>query len=713
MKKILFGALPTLALMAPGLASAQIEEIMVTAERRSESIQTVPVAVSAFNFDQLEMLQIDSAEDLGPSVPNLRTDESTANATAIQVHMRGASVQNPGFAVSESPVGIYQDGVYRGRLATSNLEFSDVERIEVMRGPQGSLYGRNTIAGAINIVSRTPDDDRWANGSIGYGKFETSKVKGSVGGPIQEGSMAASFAFSYGNRDGGYIYNAALDEDVGEFEDLAGRGKLHFYGNDNFDAVFTAWAFSSDNDGWSGIPFGPGFGAPGDDPSASFYPQITHESFYTQLTSFPSRGEADETGMALDMSYDIGDMTLRSITGYSDTDDEFDFDLSGGWALGFAGLIVESTSNVQQITQELQLLGNSLNGKLEWLTGLYYLSEEGESTYQVTIGVPLFFENTENETESFAVFGQATYDLSDRLALTGGARWTHEEKDFHYDLTHSLSNPLTAFSLDETYSQFSPKVTLDFQMNENILFYGGISTGYQSGGFQALCFGNPVCAARTFGPQDVISYEVGVKGDFLDNRLRVNATTFLAQYDDLQQTETLGFGFFLANVGEVDVFGIELEVTAEPTEGLTLFANLGYADENYKKLNPGSAAALSGADELPGLPEFSGRFGFEYARSATALNNWLHASLTAKFGADLAYSDEFFSTVDNTMLMDSSNRLNAFLSLGTDDGRWEFRFEGSNITGEKDTVSGIAGGGVNERTILPPSEWMAKIKFSF
>jgi len=717
--------LSAFAVFAPALAAkAQLTEVVVTAERREENIQSVPIAVSAFDRTALENLQINSAVDIGASVPNLQTTPITANATAVQVHMRGASVQNPGFTTSESPVGIYQDGFYRGRLATANLDFTDVERIEVLRGPQGTLYGRNTIAGAINIVSRTPDDDMWADASIGYGEFETLKIKGSVGGPIKEGVLAASAAIVYHDRGEGFIKNPALGRDLGEFENIAGRAKLHYYGSDSFDAVLSAWGSSSENDGFTGIPYGPDFFSPGFLAVDTGVP--TSGDFYTQLTPLASQGDAEEYGVSLTVTWDLSDsVSLKSITGYSDTDDLFDFDLSGGYALGVPGLFIESTSNNEQFSQEFLFQGEALDGALDWQAGLFYLNEQGEQTYTASAFAAafsaafpaeftnLFFEDTENETDSYAVYAQATYDITDRLALTGGIRWTREEKEFRYNVTDSflvsfdgMRNDFS-FVLDESYEDVTPKVTLDFQATDNVLLYATIGEGFQSGGFQTLCLGNPFCAINPFGPQEVLSYEVGVKADLLDDRLRINGSIFKADYDDIQQTSLVGGAFPIQNVGEVDVTGVELEVIVTPTDGLTIFANAGYADEDYQSLDPTSAAALAGATELPGLPEFSGRIGFDYEAS---LGN---SDLVTRFGADYVYTDEYFSEVTNALLIDSYGRANAFVALGAAEDAWEIRLEGRNISDEEDIVSGIFGNGVNERTVLPPREWMLTAKFSF
>ncbi len=240
-----------------GPAAAQVDEILVTAQRREESLQDVPVAVSAFTVDQIANRQIDVVKDIGQNVPNLQTYTVTAGAEAIQIHSRGASVQNPGFNLSESPVGIYVDDVYYGRLASVNMELLDVERIEVLRGPQGTLYGRNTIAGAVKIISRTPGDETWLTGSVGIGNYETTEVGVSLGGPIEEGSLAGSIAATYNRRNKGWMNNGTTGEQPGEYDNKAARAKLHWYGTSGLDATLTGWVADVENDGYNGIPYVP------------------------------------------------------------------------------------------------------------------------------------------------------------------------------------------------------------------------------------------------------------------------------------------------------------------------------------------------------------------------------------------------------------------------------------------------------------------------
>jgi iron complex outermembrane recepter protein len=421
-----------------GVGFAQVEEIVVTAQRREQTLQTVPLAVSAFGAQQAERLQINVTKDIGENVPNLQTYTVTAGGQAMQVHARGASVQNPGFNLSESPVGIYLDDVYQGRLAAANLDLLDVERIEVLRGPQATLYGRNTIAGAIKVVTRTPGDDRWADASIGYGNYQTVKVGGSIGGPIEEGMLAGSMSVLYHDRSGGWQPNPERGTDVGRYTDLAARAKLHWYGTENFNAVLSAWAVDVENDGYNGVPYAPfsdpataPFGAPGDAASAG----SPLGGFYDNWSAAGSNfGESDQAGFSLDWSWNLGPATLRSITGYANVKDRFGFDLAGGGFLGIPGnegLLINSDGSNDTWTQEIQLLGSALNDQLDWIVGGFYMNEDGSQDFGGTLaafGID-FLEQIESKTDSYAAFAEGTWRFTNQWSVTGGVRWTPRQQD--------------------------------------------------------------------------------------------------------------------------------------------------------------------------------------------------------------------------------------------------------------------------------------------
>lgn len=719
-------------LIATLLAACQVafamDEIFVEATRRTEDVQTVPLAVTTMDTEQIRNLQIDVTKDIGDAVPNLQTYTVTAGAQALQLHARGASVQNPGFNTSESPVGFYVDDVYRGRLASINLNLTDIERIEVLRGPQATLYGRNTLAGAVKIYSQTPGDDFWANASVGYGNYETFEGKGSVGTPIIEGALAGSFAFNFDKRDEGWIDNPITGDDVGEYENKIGRLKFHYYGTENLDVTFSVFAVEAENDGYNGIPYVPFLQSDPSAPLGDFY-----DNFSPPNSNY---GNTDQSGFTLDGTYDFGSFSLRSITALTDIDDDFGFDLAGGGFAGFPGvpgLLVTSKSNMDQWSQEFQLFGDSFGDRLQWITGFFYMDEDGNQAYSGFAddpGTPAiveidFLEETDTQTQSYAVFAEGTWQFTQRLSATVGLRWTRDEKKFKITCgngpggTSSCADspnaaPPFTVNLDENYDEWTPKFGLDYQVTENLLTYALVSKGFQAGGFQTLCFGNLQCADSDYDPQTVWSYEAGFKADMLDDTVRINANVFYAAYDDIQQTvitpATDAGGnptvvFPTDNVDDVDVWGAELETWWSPTDGLNFFGSLGYMDSDSVSFVDNLGVPVN--RDLPSNPDLSARVGFDYTREITS-------AIEVFFGADMVYSDNYYSEVTNALEIDDYMRGNGFLGIGRPDGRWQLIGTVKNIGDDDDNVSGIfADSATNIRTPLPPNEYMVRLKVAY
>jgi iron complex outermembrane receptor protein len=735
----------TLALASVALpAWAQIEEIVVTAQRREEQLQDVPLAVSAFNADSIDKLQIDVVKDIGQNVPNLQTYTVTAGAQAIQVHSRGASIQNPGFNISESPVGFYEDDVYRGRLASVNLDLTDVERIEVLRGPQGTLYGRNTIAGAVKIVTRTPGDDSWLNGSIGYGNYDTFKATGAVGGPIEAGALGGSLAFVYDNRGEGWQNNPVTGSDPGEYENKAARGKLRWYGTEGFDAVLSVWVAHVDNDGYNGVPYVP-FANPDPDgptlPGENFLPAPPNSEplrdFYSNLSPpGVNYGDSEQDGVNLSLSWELGAVTLRSITGYANIEDQFGFDLAGGGfngVPGLAGLLIASDSDFDQWSEELQLLGSAFDDRLDYLVGLFYLNEDGSQNFAADLFGPAFVEVLDSETDSYAVFADGTYEITDRLSLRAGVRWTKDEKEFAdvctgpfcFDDSDFVTPTPGTGSLparDEDWDETTFRAGVDYELTDTQLAYLSFAQGFQSGGFRSLCFGNlsSGCAGTPFDPQTVDSIELGYKADLFDDRVRLNADVFYAMYDDIQMivipSGGTGTSFPIDNIGEVDVYGLELEVQWSPTDNLNIFAHLGVQESDFgdcpDEVNAGSPpCGLNGnaapTNELPSNPSYQGKLGFDYTVNVSDMVDFF-------YGVDWFYSDEYFNDARNLIEIDSYSRLNGFLGIGDPDQSWQVVLSGRNITDEQDNVSGIfAQNFTNIRTVQPPAEYMLTLKVNY
>ncbi len=732
MKRLrLHGGAALIAIGALGVipaAQAALEEITVTAQRRATSLQETPIAVTALGTEEMARLNIDMGFDLGAAVPNMQTYQVTSNASAMQVFMRGAGIQNPGFIASESPVGLYVDDVIRSRLATANLDLTDIERIEVLRGPQGTLYGRNSIAGAVKIVTRTPEEEFWANGSLGYGNFETTKLTASVGGPLIDG-LGASLSGMIHKREEGWITRGSVGgRDLGEYDNKAIRGKLNWFGTDNFNATLAIGYVKANNDGFNGIPYGP---------TATSSPGEPLEGFYDSLVPDESIGfgETEQVNATLTLTWDIGSTTLNSITGYSDIDDAFGFDLNGGapqnfgpqppvFNIGTQGVLVNSLSNNKTISQEFTLGGDSFDDKLNWITGLYYLNEEGTQVYSPSAAGTAINENITTETNSYAVFAEGTWAFTDKLSATLGGRYTRDEKEYTNNCVQASIGfspfPVCADTtgtpgdwtsdLNKTFSEFTPRLLAQYDFTDNIMAYGSLSSGFQAGGFQTLCFGAQSCTDNIYDPQTVDSAEIGSKMDFLNNTVRLNTALFYAKYDDMQQTASTattapGAPFPVLNVGKTTVTGLELELYWTPIDSINTYV-IGALAKDDISTEAQANLPSSNVGALPGLPERTLRVGGDWHPEMSA--NW-----SFLVGADVNYVGSYYATINNTALIDSYSRINGRIGIDQPDGHWSIVLIAKNLTDEEDIVSAISGSGTNIRTALPPREYMLKVDWKY
>ncbi|WP_394729321.1 TonB-dependent receptor [Altererythrobacter sp. GH1-8] len=692
--------------------------ILVTAQRREESLQETPVAVSALTADKLEQLAITEVGDLGRAVPNLQVLPVTANPSALQIGLRGGAEQAGGLIVSEPVVGIYVDDVYRARLQGANAQLGDIERVEVLRGPQGTLYGRNNFSGAFKLITKTPSpSNEWINASLSYGTFDTIIAQSSIGQGLSD-TLGASVSVLYRDQGDGWIYNRAQDRDVGQEENLVVRGKLALdtgplraalsvsYGKDTNDGYISAAG------SFPRVPTGRSDFVSADEAT----PRFGNDPY---VTEFPqdSFGYTETTAISLNAEYDVSDsVTLRSITGYVDLNDGWRWDLVGGFEASpgvySPGFDRTSIANANQFTQELQALG-STDGGLEWILGAFYFRESADQS--LTDNIPIFFlfnldpTTLDIKTDSWAIFGQATYELTDTLALTAGARYTEDDKSFDAEIQSGfgMPNPRTAVALDRKFSAFTPKIGLEAKLSDNAFAYASISKGFKAGGFNGLSVLNPLVLSSVYDEQTVWAYEGGLKLQSSDRRLTANTSVYYNDISGLQQTALVGPGSFAQqNVGSASVFGVEIEFAAEPIDGLNLFANIGYQDDDIKSLDPSSQAFVAGAKNLPLVSDWTLQGGFSYE---TPLGNTGYLS----FGADARYVGDYWVEVTNSYFVDGYTRVNGFVSLETSDRRWKLSLQGQNLTDEVNYVSGAAGLPFPSLTILRPRTLQVSIGYSF
>jgi iron complex outermembrane recepter protein len=719
---VVAAAAPLAAVAQGSEPTGGLDEVIVTAERREGSLQEVPIAVSAISTETLEKLQVTEARNLERYVPSLRMSNNVTSPTNLSPSLRGSLQQDASLVVAESPFGIYVDDVYIGRLNGNNVTLADIERVEVLRGPQGTLYGRNTLAGAIKFVTRDPSEQSWLRvigGGGNYGQYVGSL---SLGGPIND-VWAASFAGQITNKDGQYV-NRLTGRERGKEESAAARVRVAFTPNDAFKATFIASYSDSENDAVQLLP-----GTTPADPMGlrQFTSDEVLLTFGNETVSTPDRvyppglisnqprGDTEQAIVSLNMSWDFGAATLRSITGYVKTDDYFSTDFGGS---GF--LLGASTPRAEQWSQELQISGQAFGEKMNYLAGIYLFDEKGDQDFGWFFA-PLGGVSTSQidaQTDSFSVFGQFDYALTDALKLTVGGRWVKDEKDFQLDFQYRFAPiPAERVIRSAEFTEFTPKVGLDWKIDagwaDSALLYGSVARGFKSGGFNGINIFNAAIARTVYDPESNYTYEIGTKLDLLDRTLRINGALFYADVSDIvmNSTEVVNgqVSFPVDNQADADIMGLELETTWVPSDNLTMFANLALLNGDYKNIRPGSAAdqapGLYGVEATPPqLPDYTLSLGFDYGIDVA-----FAGGSRVVFGADAYRTDDYVTSATNDAVVKAYTRLNAFVGMDIGD-EWLLRLQAKNLADDREVF--VAARALGGYLVLPPREVMFTVTYN-
>lgn len=657
--------------------SYALEEITVTAQRREESLQSTPISIAAFSSDMIEERQLFSINEIAGQAPNLQYSSGASGLSgSSNFFIRGIG-QDDFITTTEPGVGTYLDGVYLARVTGAALDLADVERVEVLRGPQGTLFGRNTIGGAINVVTARPSGEL---GGKALGRVGTQgRMEGQfrIDFPLVEDVLFGKLSFLGRSTEGWGRNNwpGADQEELGRTSQVAGRAQLRWLASDAL--TFDASADYSRHRG-TGMPHGMVHFTP--TAASAAYNQsagipldarwLAEHPDDIQVNT-PMRDELEVFGASLTTTYDFGPAELKLISSYREQNGSSGQDYDGTPSRYLDQLI---DMEQWQFSQEAQMSGRALDDRLEWLFGLYYFTEEGQFDTDLDIERTPVQIYTGNKTKSFAAFGQVTYDITDRLGATVGARWTREKKHLDAAAVFGGFDLVPPAQLDDTFKATSPKFGLDYQVSNDLLLYTSVTWGYRSGGFN----GRPLSPTdlTSFDPEKAISYEAGFKADLLERRLRLNAAAFYTDYTDIQLTasSTNDQGQAIVSVGnaaKAKVKGFEAELQARPLEGLDLFAGVGYLDTEVTE-NPGFSF---GSTILPNSPEWTLNLGGSYT---AALGDFGELTL----GGDYSYRSGFFPQFANTApsYIEGYGLVNARASLRPLDGPWELTVYGKNLT---------------------------------
>lgn len=697
--------------------------VLVTARKREETLQEVPVAVTAFTPETLDKLNVKDLGDLDAQVPNLTIYAARGSTSTVTAYIRGVGQADPLWGVDPG-VGIYLDDVYIARPQGALLDVFDVDRIEVLRGPQGTLYGKNTIGGAIKYISKPLPAKTQGFASVSVGNHSQREVKAALGGSIggEDSGLRARLAVANMQRDG-YGELIGRGEDVSDKDITAARLQVGAFSQDDFDVQF-ALDWMDDKSGMRGAKM---LAA---NPLAPAYPPL--DSRYDMRSGMRNINDTTMKGMSATVNWRPGDdWAFKYVIAKreSETSTAIDFDTTP-----LTLVDVYADYNDSQVSHEVQANYDG-GGRARGVLGIYAFNGDAGGLVRNHFFNPLVAPGITNplfgdtrgyvNTQSIAVYADWTFDLTDKLALDVGARYTDEDKHaialnrFYTNLSYTTAWG-TAANFDKTvnFKNVSPKVSLNYQVTPDIMMYGLASRGFKSGGYNIRA--NTTAVPRSgepFQDESVDSYEIGTKMGLLDNTLFLNLAAFHNRYKDIQLSVFTSFtlpngsqSFFgdFTNAGRGTVNGAEVEYQWLPNEHWVISGNLAWLDAKYDEYMD-RGVNIADAQKFTNAPEFSGALNVEWR---TQLANG--GSISARAG--YSYQTGVYPTTDlsKAIYQPSYGLLGAGVSWKPSED-WTLSLQGSNLTDEEYRTTGynIAAYGVLTGFYGPPRQYTLTARYDF
>ncbi len=589
-----------------------------------------------------------------------------------QAFIRGVGNTSQGAAIGgETNISFYLDGVYLERGMGANTEFFDVERIEVLRGPQGTLYGRNATGGAVNIITRMPTDEVDFKAGVTVGNYDKIRADASLAGPIVSGKVAGRISASINKHDG-YVKNL-IGPDLQDENSYGIRGKLSITPSDSIRIDLAADYYEQNNNGTvNQLEYDPN----------NAWPTLTApvpEDFWSANVNGPVYDNAESYGLSATIAIDLPhDMTFRSITAYRNWERDFLWDADNNLP---ARVDLVLHDYFDTFTQEVQLDGKL--DRLSWQTGFFYyeLDNQWGGDFYFDALLPGLVRSPELDlhTKAWAAFLNITLAVSDRLNVNAGIRYSDERK--HAITTQASTIPPSVIVRDTkgSWDDWSPKVSIDYSPSDDVMLYASVSKGFRAG---QIADNNPPPYSRLVNPEKLWAYEVGAKTKWADDRVRANVTAFYYDYQDLQQTTVIDAVSVVTNASSAEIKGVELEMTAMVTSELTLFGNFSYMDSEYKDfvdVSPYNNAPVDvSGNRLRYAPKTKAMLGASY-------DILLGNSGTLTLRGDVSFiGDIHFSSLNTDDLkQDSYTLVNANMTYRNEDSPWSVMVYGKNLTKEK------------------------------
>lgn len=645
----------------PNVAEGQLEEVVVTAEKRETNLQRTAIAVTAVDATTIAAAGAENLYDISRLVPNTQF----GGQFGASLYIRGIGQQQSSI-LSDPGATVYVDGVYRPRIAGNTVNFSDVDRAEVLRGPQGTLFGKNAIGGAMNIITAAPTDRLEGDGALQYGSRDHWKADAAANIPITS-DLAARVSFG-SNTQNGYMHNLATGQRLADTDYYVLRGALLWQITPDLDVTLRS-DYTHENQKGSGLKLV----LPTTDP---YYSTDDYATYGTD----PSYLRANDSGVSATIAWrtDVG--TLKSISAYR----RYSYRFADDNDATPLSLVYSPEHNAQHFfSEELQYVGQAFDNRLDWTTGLFYLDETIKGDQQVRLGAfGLAFDNTlDQNAKSYAAYGQLTYHATERLGATVGLRYSVDHKeDSFVSIVPGGPTLIDDRGLTNTWRAATPKFTLEYQATADAMVYATASKGFKSGGYN----GSPSEPSdfQPFDQETLWNYELGLKSEWLDRRLRANLTVYQMNYDGIQTTINKAPNILIENAGDARIRGVEAEFDFLPVSSVLLTAAFGENDFKYTRLNADAqAAGITDEDISANSPKYTAQVGGQYTASFGARSLVLRSDYSWR---SKTYFDAFS---DEAIAQDSYGLWSARVNYGVE-GSWSVFVYGLNLT---DTAYHVGG----------------------
>lgn len=539
----------------------ELEPMTVTAEKREEDIQEVPASISALSDIQIEYAEIVSIHDMALQIPNLYIATPGWRAVSVMA-IRGIGTGN----AMDQTIGFYVDDVNYSIGYSIDTELFDIERIEVLRGPQGTLYGRNTLGGVVNIITKKPGNQWEGKASVGYGNYNSQDYRASIRGPMVKDKLFLGISGVKNKRDG-YADNTYLGTEPDDRDATSGRVHLNWLPTDALDITLSANAEKQRNGtaAWGPIE------------------EIRHDPYKVRY-NYDGYEDVDSNDQTLRLGYEATWFKLTSITGRRDYEyEQGDIDTDSS---PIDMLVNYSDCDQEQWSQELRIQSPEDSGSLKWLVGTYWFKEDIDMnvSYDMHAWGMKTYQLSKMGNQGYAFFGQATYTLFEKLGLTAGLRYDHEKKETDWKTYTKMAGMIvpgseSEMNPDEDYDEWLPKFTIDYRWTPSLMTYVSAAKGYKSGGFNYMV-SDPLYIS--YDPEYTWNYEAGCKSTWLDNRLMLNLAAFYIKWTDQHVRLTVSpTEWAFQNAAESHSQGFEAELIARPITGLEFVAGFGYTDAKF------------------------------------------------------------------------------------------------------------------------------------